>query len=347
MPKITPKHRVAILLHEGINGEMGKTGIAYLRYGEGEVVAVIDYQSANQSLKAVTGINRDIPIVANVDAALKYNPDVLIIGIAPSRGRLPETWWQEIKLAIDAGVSIANGLHTQISTQVESLQPKQWIWDIRQEPQNLPIGKGLARHLTCKRILTVGTDMGVGKMSTTIELTREAQKQGIKSKFIATGQGGLMIAGDGIPLDAVRVDFAAGAVEDVVLKFAPDHQWLLVEGQGSILHPGSTATLPLIRGTQPTDLILVHRAHQTHIRDLPECLIPDLNQVVRLYEDLASVAGGSRAVKVRGIALNTFHLGETEAIEAIKEVESTTGLPCTDVVRFGANLLIKAILNNS
>ena len=348
---IKAEHRVAILLHGGIRGEHGKTGLAYLRYGEAQVVVVIDYQCAGESLSRLTGIECEAPIVVSVEEALAYTPEVLLIGIAPSGGTLPEDWGKEVRQAVAAGLSVVNGLHTPMASIVDSLpgkslQPGQWIWDIRQEPEGLKIGSGKARSLSCQRILTVGTDMAVGKMSTSLELHRAAQKRGIKAKFLATGQGGLMIAGDGIALDAVRVDFAAGAVEQMVVKWGNSYDLIIVEGQGSLLHPGSTATLPLIRGSQPTGLVLVHRAGRKQIHSIPDVSIPPLPKVVNLYETVANAGGSFGRVRVKAIALNTFGF-ELEAAKAeIERVEQETGLPCTDVVRFGADSILEAVLGD-
>lgn len=343
---LQPDRRVAILLHDGIKGAHGKTGVALLRYSEATIVAVIDRECAGKSLPKLTGINRDVPIVATVEKALAYKPDVLVIGIAPSGGILPDEWWQEIKQAIAHGLSIVNGLHTPMATPEiqNSLREGQWIWDVRQEPPNLPIASGKARSLACRRVLTVGTDMGVGKMSASLELNKVSQQRGLRSKFLATGQAGLMIAGDGIPLDAVRVDFAAGAVEQMVMQYGNDYDILHIEGQGSLLHPGSTATLPLIRGTQATHLILVHRAGQTHIRNHPQVEIPPLSDVIGLYETVARAGGAFAAVKVVAIALNTFHLNISDAQQAIEQVQAETGLPCTDLVRFGADLVLDEVM---
>lgn len=339
---IKTNHRVAILLHEGIINNGGKTGLSYLRYGLASTVAVIDYQTAGESLAELTGINLDIPIVKNVEAALAYSPEILIIGIAPSGGSLPSDWQQEIEMGIKQGLSIANGLHTPIVSEL-NLLPNQWIWNIRQPPADLTIAKARAGLLKAKRILAVGTDMGVGKMSTGLELNKAAQQQGLKSKFLATGQGGILITGTGIPLDSIKVDFAAGAVEQMVISY-PDYDCLFIEGQGSLLHPGSTATLPLIRGSQPTSLILVHRAGQTTIKDIPEVLIPPLPEVITLYEMVAKVANISINPQVRAIALNTFGLNTQEAQKAIDSVTETTNLPCTDVVRFGGDSLLPYLI---
>jgi uncharacterized NAD-dependent epimerase/dehydratase family protein len=186
--------------------------------------------------------------------------------------------------------------------------------------------------------------MSVGKMSASLELHRAARFKGIRSKFLATGQAGVMIAGEGIPLDAIRVDFAAGAVEQMVMRCGEDYDLLIVEGQGSLLHPGSTATLPLIRGTQPTGLVLVHRAGQTHIRNHEHVPIPPLPEVIGLYETVARAGGAFASVKVVAIALNTGHLDAESALRAIEQVGRETGLPCTDAVRLGGDLLVDAVM---
>lgn len=341
---LTNKNRVAILLHEGVTGKHGKIGLAFLRYSQTQIVAVIDRTCGGQSLGELAGIDRDVPLVANLQSALNYSPDVLLIGIAPSGGKLPDDLQAEVTQAINKGLSIVNGLHTFIAPDYPNLSPGQWIWDIRQEPPGLTIGTAKARSLPCQRILTVGTDMAIGKMSTSLELDRTAKAQGLKSQFVGTGQAGIAISGQGIPLDAVRVDFAAGAVEKIVLELSENRDLVIIEGQGSLLHPGSTATLPLIRGSQPTGLILVHRAGATHIRDLPQVSIPPLPQVIQLYETVASVAGAIEPVKVKAIALNTFALDIEAAKQVISETQQLTGLPCTDAVRFGADVLLSAIL---
>ncbi|MDZ8188339.1 MAG: DUF1611 domain-containing protein [Nostoc sp. ChiSLP02] len=347
--RLPVNQRIAILLHEGISGPQGKTGLSILRYSEASIVAVIDRDSVGKSLPQLTGINRDVPIVGSVAAALEYKPEVLVIGIAPGGGAVPDDYWLEIKEALQAGMSLVNGLHTLMANMPELnalLKPGQLIWDVRKEPSNISIASGMARTLPCRRVLTVGTDMAIGKMSTSLELDRASKLRGWRSKFIATGQTGMMLEGDGVPLDAVRVDFAAGAVEQVVMRYGKNYDILHIEGQGSLLHPGSTATLPLIRGSQPTELILAHRAGQVHVRNHPHVIIPPLRKVIQLYESVASAGGAFGNVHVVGIALNTAHLDEYAANEAIAHTTAETGLPCTDVVRFGAEVLLDAVMKN-
>ncbi len=341
------QHRVAVLLHEGIQGTKGKTGLAVIRHYPRAIVAIIDEQCPDGNFSTLTGIDCAAPIVSSLQAALIYQPDVLLIGIAPSGGVLPAAWLNEVKQAVAAGLAIVNGLHTQLAVHpeiIEILRQQETpplIWDIRQEPPGLSVGSGAARSLQCKRVLTVGTDMSVGKMSASLALDAMCRSQGMRSKFLGTGQAGIMIAGQGIALDAVRVDFASGAVEQLVMAQGNDYEILHIEGQGSLLNPASTATLPLLRGSQPTHLVLVHRAGQTHIRNYPEVPIPPLRKVVELYETIATAAGSFFPAKIVGIALNTAHLGHAAAQDAIKSVADETGLSCTDLLRFPSGSLLR------
>jgi uncharacterized NAD-dependent epimerase/dehydratase family protein len=344
---LKPHHKVAILLHEGLSGSKGKTGISLLRYSELPIVAVIDYSCVGRSVPEVTGIQREVPIVKSVNEALSYKPDVLAIGIAPSGGALPDEWFQELKQGVAAGLSVVNGLHTSMADDAELtglLKDNQWIWDVRKEPSGLTVGSGKARSLSCKRVLTVATDMSVGKMSTSLELHRGSKARGLNSAFIATGQTGLMLGHDGIPLDAVRIDFAAGAVEQAVMRQGATSDIVHVEGQGSLMNPASTATLPLMRGSQPTHLIMVHRVGQTHIWNFSDFKIPPLPDAIQLCELLASGAGTFTDAKVAGIALNTFGLSDEEAQRAIAQTQDETGCPCTDAIRYGVDPLLDAIL---
>ncbi len=345
--KLNPQQRIAILLHNGILGDKGKTGLTMLRYSKSNIVAVIDRECAGRALRECAGISRDVPVVASVEEARRHEPDVLVIGIAPSGGVLPPEWMDEIRSALNSGMSLVNGLHTRLSENSEFqafLRDGQWIWDVRREPEDLSVGCGKAAELQCRRVLTVGTDMAIGKKCVALEMNDCALRRGWESKFLATGQSGIMISGEGVALDSVRVDYAAGAVEQMVIRAGMDSELLFLEGQGSILHPASSATLPLIRGMQPTHLVLVHRAGQERIANCPELRIPPLAKVVKLYEELSAAAGVFAPSRVAAVALNTYGLSESDALKAIESTEAETGLPCTDPVRYDAGLLLDSVL---
>ncbi len=348
--KLQSHHKAIILQHGGLKGRLnGKTGLSLLRYAEAEIVAVIDEESAGESLRALSGLElpREIPIVKSFADATAFGGHVLSIGVAPSGGRLPSAWLEDIRLAVRSGLHIQNGLHTRLNEDDQirtALRPGQWVWDMRHEPPNLPVGSGAARTLACRRVLFVGTDMNVGKMTAALELDSAARRHGFRSKFIATGQTGMMISGDGVALDGVRVDYASGAIEQQVMQHGPHNELLFIEGQGSLINPASTATLPLIRGSQPTHLILVHKARMTHLKRFPHVQIPPLSEVVALNEAVARAGGAFSAAKVSAIALNSWGLNEAEAKAEATRIERETGLPCADAVRGGADRLLSTLL---
>ena len=297
---LRPDAPVVLLQHHGLDNLSGKTGLALLRYRRAPVLAVIDPAHAGASLERVTGIPHPAPIVASLAEALPQLPAggegvVAVLGLAPSGGRLAAAVRADVAAALAAGLSVASGLHTRLGEDPELaalVRPGRWIWDLRCEPPDLPVASARAAALSARRLLAVGTDMSVGKMSACLELLAAAHRRGVDARFVATGQAGILIAGGGVPLDAVRVDYAAGAVEEAVLVAgagAGADSWVLVEGQGSFCHPGSTATLPLLRGSQPTDLLLVHRAGQAVIRNQPHIPLPQLPQLIEAIEAVAAL----------------------------------------------------------
>jgi uncharacterized NAD-dependent epimerase/dehydratase family protein len=344
---LSPMNRLALLMHEHLVSGFGKMGLGLLRYSEAGIAAVVDRQHAGQDVVALTGIPRPAPIVASVAEAASRGADTLVLGVATPGGVLPPDYWEEIKTGLAAGMSLVNGLHAPLAQDPELaplVRPDRTIWDVRKEPEGLENGMGRAAALPAKRVLTVGTDMSIGKMTAAIEMDRAARRRGLRAKFLASGQIGICIAGDGVALDAVRVDFASGAVEALALKYGHDHDLLFLEGQGSVLHPASTAWLPLIRGGCPTQMILCHRAGQTVLSRLPEVKIPPLRNVIALYEAVCAAGGALPAAKVVGIALHCAGMEPDAARRALAEVEAETGLPVTDVVQFGAEPLLEAVL---
>ncbi|HLJ54160.1 MAG TPA: DUF1611 domain-containing protein [Chthonomonadaceae bacterium] len=337
------------MMHDNLASGYGKMGHGLLRYSEAEIVAVVDRAEVGNTVEGVTGIARPAPIVGTVAKAAALGADTLVLGVATAGGVLPGDWWDEIELGLRAGMSLVNGLHAPLAEHPRlkaALQPGRFIWDVRREPEGLENGTGAARTLSARRVLTVGTDMAIGKMTASIELDRAARRRGLRSIFLASGQIGICISGEGVALDAVRVDFASGAVEQLVMRHGEGHDILWVEGQGSILHPASTAWLPLVRGSMPTHMILCHRAGQEGIARQPWVKIPPMREVAALYEAVAAGAGALPAARVAGIALNTLHLDEAAARHAVEEAAAESGLPAADVVRFGAEPLLEAVLGD-
>lgn len=343
--------RIAILAEGAFEWHYGKTATGVIRYGKEPVVAVIDSTKAGLDVAQALGasIGRGIPVVHDINEALKYQPDTLLIGIAPIGGALPTAWRWQLLAAIEAGLSIISGLHFFISDDEELRAAAEkrgvTIWDVRRPPDQNRVAQFTPHRSGSHTVLMVGSDCAVGKMTVALELDREAQKRGLNSAFVATGQTGIMISGTGLPVDRIISDFVAGMVEQMVLDFTSTHDWVFVEGQGALNHPGySPVTLGLIHGSMPEAMIFCHLAGATTIEGYERCPLPSLNRMIQFNEDTVSWVRPDRPCKVVGLALMTMHLNEHQAREAIKQAEDETGLPATDVIRFGASSLMDALL---
>lgn len=339
---LTPDQPLALYMAGAFANKTGKMGLGVLRYSPNPVAAIIAPEHAGASSLSLPGVTRDVPVVATLAEAVALGSTVLVLGIAPPGGEIPPEWRPVLSEANWLGLSIVNGLHEPLAAQYPPVCEGQWVWDVRQEPAGLQPGTGAARLLTNKRVLTIGTDMAVGKMTAGLELWRALLAREVKAAFVATGQIGITVTGAGVPLDAVRVDFAAGAIEREVLRHA-DSEVVIVEGQGSLIHPGSTSTLPLIRGSVPTHFLLVHRAGMEVLPRHPWVRVPPLLDVVRMYEDLASAGGVFPRPTTLGIALNCAHLSDAGANVAVRRVADETGLPCADPVRHGCDAFAEAL----
>jgi len=338
---LKPHQKVVIFMEGFLHSDYGKMGLGAARYLQNPIVGIIDSDHQGSNINQEHPIDRYIPIYANLDQVIDQGAEVLLLGIATSGGKIPNHWFPIIEKALQAGLCLINGLHDTLADRFANhLQsPNQWIWDVR-IPQFTPqIATARAATLNNKRVLMIGTDMACGKMTTALEIYRWTQAKQMDTAFLATGQIGITISGGGIPLDAYKVDHACGAVEQMVMDHQ-DKSLLLVEGQGSLLHPGSTATLPLMRGSCPTHLILCHRAEKTHLRHPESIKIPPLRDFIDLNERLASVLGTFGKPKVMGVAVNTVSLNEKDALAYIDKLESTLKIPVTDVVRFGVEKIV-------
>lgn len=345
--------RIAILAEGAFSTLYAKTALGVLRYGTDANVAVIDSTCAGKTADEVIGggVGVGVPIVASVEEALKYEPDTLLIGIAPIGGKLPDAWRPGLLRALAAKLDIISGLHHFLNEDPElSAAAKAsgaTIWDVRRPPDALAqrIREGTPHRAGSHTVYFCGSDCDVGKMTVAFEVTREAQRRGLSAGFAATGQTGIMISGEGIPVDRFISDFVSGGVEGLTLDFTNRYDWTFVEGQGSLTHPAySAVTLGLLHGCAPDLLILCHEAGRKAVYGYPDFPILPLPRVRQIYEE---AAGWLKPAPVVGVALNTRHLSDEEARAAIAETAQELGLPTTDPVRYGASPLVDALLANA
>ncbi|MGH2449401.1 MAG: DUF1611 domain-containing protein [Chloroflexota bacterium] len=338
------ERRLAILAEGMLDFHHGKTATSLLRYRPDEVVAVIDSQHAGMTTDQVVGLAAGTPIVPDISQAMVFCPTALLIGIAPRGGDLPAAWRRQILQASAAGLDVISGLHYMLGDDAEfaaaAAKGGGRLIDVRRPPDDVSVAEMLPRRPGSRVITFVGSDCASGKMTAALEVTKSARERGLNAAFVATGQTGIMLEGRGIAIDRVIGDFMAGAAERLVHEASEHADWVFVEGQGSLLHPGySGVTLSLLHGSSPDAMILVHLAGQSTIEEYGTD-IPPLDELVRIYE---RAAGWVKPAKVAGIALNTRDLDDAQTTRAIQEAETVTGLPATDPVKFGADTLVEAV----
>jgi len=331
-------------------GQLGtpaaKTGHSVIRYSAPHVAAVLDSTHAGKCVSEVLGFGGSIPIVATVDEAAAYGADALLVGIAVAGGGLPSGARTAIRQSIECGLDIWNGLHAFVADDpiLGPLARERGVTvhDVRRPPDDLLVGAGRVRALTQTIVLAVGTDANIGKMTVMLQLRNALRGAGARATFAPTGQTGIFIEGWGVCIDAVVADFVAGASEAVTIKGAEDSDIVLVEGQGSILHPGySGVSLGLLHGSLPHALIVCHQPTRKTFRHNAWLEIPPLNDVIALHEAMAAPL---RQASTIGVSLNTSDLSDDDARRVIEQVAQQTGLPTTDPVRYDISPLADAIL---
>lgn len=388
-PDFRAEKPVFAVLAEGSFGlEASKTAASAVRYLPDRVAAILDSENAGETAAGTLGFGEDVPVVADLEAALDLSPEpeALLIGVAPQGGDLPDAWRPLLRRAMAAGLDVWSGLHVRLADDPELRRAAEEagvrLRDLREPPSDLPVATGRAAGTRAHRVLTVGTDCNVGKMTTTLEVLRELERRGRDPVFAATGQTGILVSGWGIAVDAVVADFVAGAAETLVLEAAgepggaprPDGslpprepggdaggdgrdpagaasggggaEVVLVEGQGSLLHPGySGVTAGLLHGTMPQSMILCWMPGRDTIYggnyDWVE--IPPIEEVVRIYEEAGSWVRPPEPSRVVGISCATYDLEESEARRWVARARARTGLPVTDPVRFGPGPLADAV----
>jgi uncharacterized NAD-dependent epimerase/dehydratase family protein len=289
-----------------------------------------------------TGLPRLSPAEAH-----KRGARSMVIGVANIGGAINASWMPVLLEALEAGLDLVAGLHTRLGEQADlraaATRLGRQLIDVRVPPPSIPVGTG--RKRTGKRLLTVGTDCALGKKYTALALAKGLARRGIAADFRATGQTGILIAGGGMPMDAVVSDFEAGAAE-VLSPDADANHWDVIEGQGSLFHPAYAAvSLGLLHGSQPDVIVVCHEAGRKTMLGSPAYLLPTLSETIELNLTLGKRTNA--AIRCAGISINTSGLSAEEAERYLEQVTAELGLPAADPIRAGGRLdrLIDACLN--
>ncbi|RKS83878.1 putative NAD-dependent epimerase/dehydratase family protein [Haloarcula quadrata] len=324
---------VAILTHDAFP-DRAKTAVGLLRYGDRTVRALIDRERAGQRVHDSLPDVQDAPVVASMADAPEV--DALVIGISPIGGEFDESWREDVRTALERGCDVYSGLHDFLADDDEfarlAAEHGAELHDLRKPPEDLTVAAGTAGDVDATVVTTVGTDCSTGKMTASFEIRDAARERGLDAAVVPTGQTGIAISDRGIVIDRVIADYAAGAVERLVEE-AQAADLLVVEGQGALAHPAySGVTTSILHGSVPDALVMCHEAGREAIHGYESFDIPPLPEYVDIYERLAAPI--SDASVVAGM-LNTRHLDDDAAADAVAEYSATLDAPATDPVRHG------------
>jgi uncharacterized NAD-dependent epimerase/dehydratase family protein len=287
-------------------------------------------------------VSLSLPVIAPADAAAR-GAGSLLIGVAPVGGQLPESWVPTLVQALDAGLDIVSGMHTRLESHpalaAAATRSGARLVNVRHSDRPLPTGTG--RKRSGLRVLTVGTDCALGKKYTALALTQALHARGAKASFRATGQTGIMIAGEGIAIDGVVADFIAGAAEQLSPDNAADH-WDVIEGQGALFHPAyAGVTLGLLHGSQPDALVLCHDPSRTTIEDYPHIPLPSLPEAIRRYIEAGRLTNPD--IRCVGVAINSSSLSLPEWARYRDQLQAELQLPVCDPMRGGVESIVQAM----
>lgn len=322
----------------------GKTAANLVRYKREEVVGLLDSTQKGRTAGELLGTGPDVPIFGSLDEAPDAN--MLVLGIAPPGGKIPTAWRAVILHAITRRkMDVMAGLHDFLSDDAEFAAAAKAagtkLIDVRKNSEKT-IARRKGIRPDCLRVHTVGHDCSIGKMVVSVEIANGLKRRGRDAKFIATGQTGIMIEGDGLPLDCVVADFVSGAAEKMILEHQ-HHEILLVEGQGSLVHPSySGVTLSLLHGCAPQALILCYEIGRETVTGVESVKIPPLSLHKQLFETMANL---HQKCEVIGIGINSRRVSSEEAFLERARVKAEFGLPACDVLRDGPDELVDAVTN--
>ena len=335
--------RKMIVLTDGFTDpNRAKTAISVMRYKPDEVVAVVDRKLAGRTSQEVLGVGGDTPVVGSLADA--PGADTLLIGIAPPGGKIPEHWRPIVLEAITRGLNILSGLHDFLIDDAEFSQAAAEhgveLIDVRRNDEH-DVANRQGIRPECLRIHTVANTSSCGKMVAAIEVTRGLERAGVDAKFVATGQTGIFIEGDGCPIDCVVSDFVNGAAEKLVLA-NQHHEVILVEGQGSLVHPRySGVTLGLLHGLMPDGLIFCYEPGRKTVFGMDDVKLPPLEKVIEFFQIAANIMHPCRII---GIAVNGRGHSDDDVAAECRRVSNQFGLPACDVLRHGPDKLVDAVL---
>ena len=341
----------AIILTDGLlKTSDAKTAHGLIRGTERFVIkGVVDgADTAGQDAGVILdGKNRNIPVFENFKTALEQLKDIqyLIIGVATVGGKLPGNMLNTVLEAIQAGVSVVNGLHEYLTEKPELValakEKGAALIDVRKPKSraDLSFWNGDIYKVTAPIIAVIGMDCAMGKRTTARMLKQACTANGIKSEMIYTGQTGWLQGGKyGFIFDSTLNDFVSGELENAIVtcwkETSPD--LLFLEGQSSLRNPSGPCGIELLISGNAKHVVLLFAPKRKFFdNDEHWGLIPSVESEVELIEKLGS--------KVIALAVNTEDCSDEEAYFYQKQYEQKLNIPILLPMQEGVDKLLPTL----
>jgi uncharacterized NAD-dependent epimerase/dehydratase family protein len=321
------------------------------------IVGIIDGKHPGKDAgEVLDGKKRDIPVYATLDEFVKKSPEkatYCVVGVATKGGVIPDSLRSELRLALENGFGIVNGLHEYVSDIPELAQLAQQkgleIIDVRKPKKfkDLHFWSGKIKDVKCPKIAVLGTDCALGKRTTTRFLVEAMRKAGYKAEMIYTGQTGWMQGAKyGFVFDSTLNDFISGEMEHAIVtcyeEVKPDI--IFIEGQSSLRNPSGPAGAEWIVSADATGVVLQHNPARKQYKDMEfyPAYLPDPKDEIALIK----IYGAPTVA----ITINTAKMNEKDAREYAEKYKKELGIPVVLPLEDGVDKLVpvfEEIIKNS
>lgn len=315
-----------------------------------EIVGVIDSAetAGKDAGELLDGKHRNIPIFDSLSSAKTnlQSIEYLIIGVATIGGILPPAMLDVVKIAIENGISIVNGLHEYLSEKPEIVAlaetNKVELIDIRRPKsrKDLHFWTGKIRDVKAKIIAVIGMDCAMGKRTAARMLHQACEQNGLNGQMVFTGQTGWLQGGKyGFIFDSTLNDFVSGELEHAIVSCwkKTNADFIFLEGQSSLRNPSGPCGLEFLISGNAKYVVLLHAPKRKYFDDDPHWgEIPSVESEIEIIEKLGS--------KVIAIALNTEKCTDDEAFEYQAFYEKKLQLPVLLPIQEGVEKLIPTLI---
>jgi uncharacterized NAD-dependent epimerase/dehydratase family protein len=314
-----------------------------------EIAGIIDCAetAGKDAGELLDGKKRNIPVFASLEDALAAVDQVsyLIIGVATIGGRLPGNMLALVERAVDAGLSIVNGLHEYLTDKPElvamAASKGVQLIDVRKPKtlEQLHFWTGEIFRVEALTVAVIGMDCAMGKRTTARLLRQACEANDMKAHMIYTGQTGWLQGGRyGFIFDSTLNDFVSGELEHAIVSCWKETgaEYIFVEGQSSLRNPSGPCGLELLVSGNAKHVILMFAPKRRYFDYDPRWgEIPSVESEIEIIEKFGS--------KVIAVGIHTEGCSPEEAIACQQEYTARLNRPVLLPVQQGVDEILPVL----